>query len=96
MDPAGPERAYTPELASVNVHAGTSRDPLSSWTLNAMMASCASCMLRQTARIDVTVVDTENETKQTYASISSVEGRQHVVAGRSEYGVVAKDGFGEV
>lgn len=53
-------------------------------------------MLRQTARIDVTVVDTENETKQTYASISSVEGRQHVVAGRSEYGVVAKDGFGEV
>lgn len=53
-------------------------------------------MLLQTAIIEVMVADTEKETKQTYASISSIESRQHVVAGSSEYEVVAKYGLGEL
>jgi hypothetical protein len=53
-------------------------------------------MLLHTARIEVTVADTEDESKQTYAAISSVEGGQHVVAGSGEHGVVVKDGLGEL
>ena len=52
-------------------------------------------MLLHTAR-KVTDADTEDESKQTYAAISSVEGGQHVVAGSGEHGVGAEDGLGEV
>lgn len=50
-------------------------------------------MLLHTARIEVTVTDVENETKQTYGAISSIKGCQHVIAGSSEYDVVAKYRF---
>lgn len=53
-------------------------------------------MLLHTARIEVTVADMENGTKQTYSSIRSVKCCQHVIAGSSEYDVVAKYGFGQL